>query len=103
MDYFAPSNWHIAIDESFSSPDQLAQIQSYLNHTGYVVVLHSHFCGARGATPSAFDDFDDFKAYLQSNGRPGDIIQVWSFPSGEPMFKGKLPNENGEVPRVGAY
>jgi len=102
MDYYAPDNWHLSSADVFSS-SQLDQIQSYLESTGFIVVLHSHFCGARSASPSAFEDFDDFKDYLKLNGRPGDIIRVWAFPNVEPMFKGKLPNENGKVPKIGAY
>jgi len=71
----------------------------YLEHNGYIAVLHSYFCGAPGATPSAFENFDDFKAYLAREAKPGDIIDVWPFPAGKRLFSGKIPNEKGHWER----
>jgi len=102
MDYFDPNNWELT-EANITSPEVLKQIQDYLNFKGYIVMLHSHFCGARGATPSAYDDYDDFKEYLDNEAKPGDIIRIWAFPESEPIVHLKYPNEKGEVPIKGAY
>ena len=102
MDYYAADNWHIDGSAALSQ-DKLREIERYLENSGYIAVLHSHFCGARGATPSAFENFDDFKAYLAREAKPGDIIDVWPFPDGKHMFSGKIPNDKGQVPKMGAY
>ena len=102
MDYYALDNWNLDASKTLSA-DKLREMRRILNKRGYVVVLHSHFCGARGATPSAYDDFELFAEYLKREAKPGDIIKVWPFPSGDPMFEGKVPDEEGRVPRVGAY
>lgn len=101
MDYYSPDNWHIDGAKTLSA-EKLRQIEQHLRK-GYIAVLHSHFCGARGATPSAYDDFDTFKEYIAREAKPGDIIDVWPFPSGESAISGKVPNENGEIPKKGAY
>lgn len=102
MDYYSPANWHID-DTKMLSAEKLGQIERHLRTKGCIAVLHSHFCGARSATPGAFDDFDTFKDYLAREAKPGDIIDVWPFPSGESVISGRVPNEKGEIPKRGAY
>lgn len=102
MNYYADENWHVDFSQMLSD-EKLGLIADYLNKRGFVAVLHSHFCGARSPTPSAFDDIDEFREYLRTEVRPGDIIKVWPFPEGEPMIIGKSPDEKGRIPKVGAY
>jgi hypothetical protein len=102
MDYYSPDNWHVDVTKTLSA-EKLQEIEQFLENKGYIAVLHSHFCGARGPTPSAYDDFDQFKDYLAREVKPGDIIDVWPFPSGDCLFSGKVPNEKDEVPKKGAY
>ena len=102
MDYRVPNNWEFK-EVNITSSAVLKQIQEYLNFNGYLVMLHSHFCGARGATPSAYDDYDSLKEYLHNEVKPGDIIRVWTFPKSEPMIDLKYPNKKGEAPIKGAY
>ena len=101
MNYDAPNNW--VVKKNILSVEVLTEIEDYLNFKGYIVMLHSHFCGARGATPSAYDDYDDFKEYLNKEVKAGDIVTVWPFPDSEPLYDLKYPNEKDEVPIKGAY
>jgi len=102
VDYYAAENWHTDKASTFGE-SRVSEIRRYLDFTGYVVVLHKHFCGARGATPVAFDDSDLFEEYWRSEVKPGDKLQIWSFPTSEPFSEGMRPNESGEVPINGAY
>lgn len=65
MDCYSPNNWHADPAKALSA-DKLGQIERHLEKSGYIAVLHSHFCGAREPTPSAFGDFEQFKEYLAS-------------------------------------
>jgi hypothetical protein len=102
MDYYSPDNWYKNESETLSE-EQLRNIEQYLNTKGYIVVLHKHFCGARGATPSAYEDFDDFREYINKKVKPGDIITVWPFPEGETILSAKIPDDKGLIPKIGAY
>jgi len=102
MDYYSPENWEINKDSTLSS-EVLEAIEHYLNYKGFIAVLHWHFCGGRSPSPSAYEDFGDFKEYLDHEAKPGDIIHILPFPEGEGIFSGKVPNENGQIPKKGAY
>ena len=102
MNYMDPDNWRIDSSQTIDEAT-LEEIREYLNRKGYLVGLHSHFCGARCATPIAFYDPDMLDEYLSEHGRPGDIFRFWPLPDDSPVFEGKFPNENGEVPTKGAY
>lgn len=102
MDYYGAENW-TKTGENILSEEIQRKIQHYLGEVGFLIVLHRHFCGAKGPTRLVFDDYDEFREYLATNARPGDMILIWPFPEGDPAFEGKYPNEKGEIPIKGAY
>ena len=102
MDYYSPTNWHEDPAKALSA-EKLGKIERHLEKSGYIAVLHSHFCGAREPTPYAFSDFEQFKEYLASAVKPGDIIEVFPFPESSCLVSGTIANEKGHVPKQGAY
>ena len=102
MDYYDSKNWQLDAGSTFDR-DTAMKAREYLDHTGYLVGLHSHFCGGRAASPVAFDDSDEFESYMSGEVRPGDILRLWPVPESDPTFSGKAPNDDGEVPIKGAY
>jgi hypothetical protein len=90
---------------SILSGENMAAVRHHLNFVGYVVVLHKHLFSARGPTPLAFSDIDDFEAYLAEQCKPGDKIIVWPFPPMEAptIAYGKLPEADGTIRTGGAY
>jgi len=54
-----------------------------------------------------FEDFDEFTSWLNEQAYAGDAIDVWSWsanckPDGR-LVEGKCPDEQGFVPKGGAY
>ena len=68
MEYYDSKNW--VKDKNILSPDVLNVIEQYLTSRGYLYGIHANFCGARGATPLAYDDFVKFKEYLTNEVNP---------------------------------
>jgi len=91
--------------ENILSPRNLAAVERHLNEVGAIVVERWHYYGARAPTHLAFDDFDEFKAYLGSLVKPGDAIDVWPFPTdtNRAIARAKYPDGEGRVPVGGAY
>ncbi|MBS0633167.1 MAG: hypothetical protein JSS11_14750 [Verrucomicrobia bacterium] len=90
--------------ENILAAEKLAAVREHLSKVGNIAVAHWHYCGARAPTPLAFDDFDLFEEYLKRDVRPGDAIDVYSFPHGSKTIAiGKFPDSEGRVPIGGAY
>jgi hypothetical protein len=85
--------------------EKVEAVRRHLEDVGSIAVLWWHYYGSRAPTPRAFDDFEEFMAFLKNEPRPGDAIDVWPFPSDAAtrVAEGKIPNERGEVPEGGAY
>ena len=95
-------SWLVDATNTLGS-SEIRGICRYLDREGYLVGIHKHYRGGRGPSPVAFDDSSEFKEYLASMCRPGDMINLWALPDSEPLFAGKWPNENGEIPESGPY
>ena len=89
------------------SPENLASIRETLENEGPIIVEHWFYYGSRAPDRFIFDDFDDFVEYVQTKSRIGDAFHVWSFASvckdGNEIARGKFPDDDGCVPRKGAY
>lgn len=67
--------WTTAGENTFAEAN-LARVMDYLEETDCVVVEHWHYRGACSPTRLVFDDFEDFREYLQEQTSPGDAIDV---------------------------
>ncbi len=72
-----------------------------------VIVEHRFYFGSRAPHRFVVDAFEDLRAYLQDQTRPGDSLWFWRFDElcrdDNPMTRGKVPDERGLVPERGAY
>lgn len=63
--------------------------------------------GASGPRLLTFEDFEEFEAHLKDHALPGDAFDVWEFVAAcKPeaiLVEGKLHDDDGCVPRGGAY
>jgi hypothetical protein len=90
-----------------TAPEKLAAIRSVLETEGPILVEHWFYRGGRGPRNLVFEEFDAFLAYLNEHASAGDAIDVWSLwrvckPDSR-IAEGKCPDDNGDVPRRGAY
>jgi len=87
------------------SADHLAVIERHLNEVGNIAVEHWHYYGSKSPTPLAFNDYEAFVHYLNTEVQPGDGIDVYAFPSNaeSALVRAKYPDKEGRVPEGGAY
>ena len=106
-------NFRADEDEWFSegrkilSDENLERISRTLEDEGPIIVEHWFYRGSKSPDRLIFDDLDDFIGYVQSHARSGDAFHVWSFATvckdENVIASGKHPDEDGRVPRKGAY
>ncbi len=89
------------------STENLEKIRRTLEDEGPIIVEHWFYRGSSAPDRLIFDDVGEFVEYVQSKSRIGDAIHVWSFASvckdDNVIASGKFPDEDGCVPRKGAY
>ena len=90
-----------------TSPENLELIRQTLEDEGPVIVEHWFYRGSRAPERLIFDDYEAFSTYLEEHAHAGDAIHVWSFAAvckdGNRLAHGKCPDEQGLVPKRGAY
>lgn len=90
-----------------NAPENLEAIRRTLELEGPIIVEHWFFYGSRAPERRVFDDFGEFIQYLDSHAIAGDAIHIWSFTAvckeNNELASGKCPDENGLVPKRGAY
>ena len=90
-----------------TSPENLEAIRSVLEKEGPILVKHWFYRGGSGPQHLVFDEFEDFLSYLNEHAYAGDAIDVWSvWQICKPescIAEGKCPDEDGQVPKGGAY
>jgi hypothetical protein len=90
-----------------TDPEKLKGIRATLEEKGPIILEHKFYRAARGPHTLAFDDYDEFINYLNSNGQAGDRMTVWSFwdvcKDDNVLAAGKCPDDEGRVPERGAY
>jgi hypothetical protein len=89
------------------SAENVEVIRKTLEEEGPVILEHWHYRGACSPDRLVFDDFEDFLGYIQVQARIGDAFHVWSYAAvcrdDNEIAGGKFPDEDGWVPRGGAY
>jgi hypothetical protein len=90
-----------------TAPDKLEAVRHNLENQGPVIVEHWHYRGGSAPTRLIFDDYDEFIRWLHEETFAGDAIDVWSWANvckwDLRLAEGKCPDEEGLVPRKGAY
>lgn len=87
--------------------ENLEAIRTVLTSEGPIILEHWFYRGSCAPDRFIFDDFDELVTYLSDHTFAGDAIHVWSFASActndNTLAYGKCPDENGLVPKRGAY
>lgn len=90
-----------------TSPDNLAKIKRILEEEGPVLLQHWFYRGGSAPHYAVFDDYDELLVYLNQNAYAGDAIDIWSVwqicSLENRAAEGKCPDEQGLIPRGGAY
>jgi hypothetical protein len=101
-----PDEWTVD-GEKINSVSNLELLRHTLNDKGPVIVERGIYRGSSSPERMIFEYFDDVLEYLQTYVSPGDSIRIWSFMSlcqnDNYLIQGKVPDEDGTVPRKGAY
>jgi hypothetical protein len=89
------------------SPENLGAIRKTLEEDGPIILEHWFYWGSCAPVFLVFDDFDAFTEYLNNKASAGDAIHVWSFAAvckdNNELAYGKCPDDQGRVPKTGAY
>lgn len=90
-----------------TSQNNLAKIQKILEKEGPILLQHWFYRGGSAPSYAVFDDYDELLDYLNQNAYAGDAVDIWSVwqicnPENRAV-EGKCPDENGLIPRGGAY
>ena len=89
------------------SGENLEVIRRVLETRGPIIVKHWFYRGSSRPDYIAFDEFDEFEQYLNTKASAGDAIDVWNFADMHTeqnrLVFGKCPDDQGRVPRKGAY
>jgi hypothetical protein len=89
-----------------TEPAKLEAIRRTLEK-GPIIVEHWFYHGASAPERLVFDDFDEFRTWLDEQTYAGDAIDVWSWVETclpeKSLAEGKCPDNQGLVPKGGAY
>ena len=89
-----------------NSPENLENIRKALEESP-IIVERWFYRGASAPERAIFDDFEDFKNYMNSDFYAGDSIYIWKYSEvcndANMIVSAKCPDEKGEVPKSGAY
>lgn len=105
--FFSEADEWITDGPKIDSPENLETIRKILEDTGPIVVRHSFYRGASRPDHIAFDEFEDFEEYLNTKASAGDKIDIWNLAdmatAQNRLVFGKCPDDQGRVPKRGAY
>jgi hypothetical protein len=105
--FFNEADQWTADAAKINTPENLEAIRRVLEESGPIVVRHSFYRGANRPDHIAFDEFEEFEEYLNTKASAGDAIDVWNFAdmgTAQNRFAfGKCPDDEGRVPKKGAY
>ncbi len=99
-------DWH-AGGSIITAEEKLRMIQETLENSGPIIVQHWHYRGSAAPDRRVFSEYDEFLNWLRQETVAGDAVDVWSWeavcrPENQ-LVEGKCPDEQGRVPRRGAY
>jgi hypothetical protein len=90
-----------------TASEALDAIRRCLEAEGPIIVEHWFYRGSCAPDRLLFDSYEAFMEYLNSRASAGDAVHVWSFTAAcrddNKLASGKCPDEDGLVPRRGAY
>jgi hypothetical protein len=90
-----------------TSSEVLEAVRRCMENEGPIIVEHWFYRGSCAPDRSVCDDYEAFVEYLNAHAHAGDSIHVWSFAAAcrndNELASGKCPDEDGLVPRRGAY
>jgi hypothetical protein len=103
---YEPDDWSTE-GSRITDVEKIEAVRSELEEKGPVIVKHWHYRGGCGQSHLVFEDIDDYLEYLKTHAQPGDAFDVWGLygllKGIGSLAEGKLPDDDGTVPRKGAY
>ena len=107
------NSWRPAADQwttdgaRITDPERLERLQHILEKVSPVIIEHRFYRGSSAPHRFVTDNFDKLTEYLATKTRPGDSFYMWLFEDccrdDNAAEVGKVPDEHGRVPRLGAY
>jgi hypothetical protein len=101
-----PDQWNTN-GAQITSPENLEIIRETLEDDGPIIVEHWLYRRSSAPDRFIFDSLRDFMEHLETKARAGDLIEVWNFPKvctdENRLVFGKCPDDQGRVPKKGAY
>ena len=86
--------------------ENLEKIRQVLEESP-IIVERWFYRGASSPERIIFEDYEDYENYMNSECYAGDSIYIWKFSEvckdANTIVSGKCPDENGEIPKSGAY
>ena len=107
VDRYEPDDWTTDAPV-FSIQKNLDLIEGLTLQGRVLIAEHWHYRGSRRQDRIIVEDFEHFVEHLNDNAVAGDafdvydITDLWS-KKDSPIISGKCPDENGQVPKGGAY
>ena len=88
------------------APERLEAIRQAVEQSA-LIVEHRFYRGSRSPDRMVFEDYDEFRQYLQAHAVPGDSFWFWRYDDlcrdDNSFTQGKFPDTDGMVPSGGAY
>ncbi len=84
----------------------LSELKTFLESTP-LIIEHWFYRGSSAPDRFVVDNYDDLKEHLEKHSKPGDAFYIWRFDlmckEENTILQAKYPDEQGRVPKGGAY
>jgi hypothetical protein len=105
--FFSEADEWTTDGSKITAQDKLEAIRRTLEEHGPVILEHWFYRGSCAPDRFVFNDFDQLMAHLNTAASAGDSIYVWSYAAtcrdDNLLANGKCPDDDGRVPKKGAY